>query len=158
METLLVHRQVAPVFLPPMAEKFREAGVELRGCPETRRLLKSIRAAREEDWRAEYLDLILAVRVVKDLDEAIQHMIRYGSSHTESIVTQDYENAQRFLREVPSSTVLVNASTRFSDGFELGLGAEIGISTTKLHAFGPMGVEDLTTSKFIVYGSGQIRT
>jgi len=157
METLLVHRQIAPAFLPPMAEKFKEAGVELRGCPETRRLLKSIRAAKEEDWRAEYLDLILAVRVVKDLDEAIAHMIRYGSSHTESIVTQDYENAQRFLREVPSSTVLVNASTRFSDGFELGLGAEIGISTTKLHAFGPMGVEDLTTSKFIVYGSGQIR-
>jgi glutamate-5-semialdehyde dehydrogenase len=158
METLLVHRHIAPSFLPLMAEKFKAAGVELRGCPNTRRILKSIKAAKEEDWSAEYLDLILAVRVVDNLDEAIEHIIRYGSSHTESIVTQDYENSQRFLKEVPSSTVLVNASTRFSDGFELGLGAEIGISTTKLHAFGPMGVEDLTTSKFIVYGTGQIRT
>jgi glutamate-5-semialdehyde dehydrogenase len=158
METLLVHREIAPRFLPPMAEKFRAAGVELRGCPETKRLLKFAKAAKVDDWFAEYLDLILAVRVVGGLDEAIAHIVRYGSSHTDSIVTQDYANAQRFLKEVPSSTVLVNASTRFSDGFELGLGAEIGISTTKLHAFGPMGVEDLTTSKFIVYGSGQIRT
>ena len=158
METLLVHREIAPRFLPPMAEKFKGAGVELRGCPETRRLLKFPKAAKEADWFAEYLDLILAVRIVGGLDEAIAHIVRYGSSHTDSIVTQDYANAQRFLKEVPSSTVLVNASTRFSDGFELGLGAEIGISTTKLHAFGPMGVEDLTTSKFIVYGSGQIRT
>lgn len=158
METLLVHREIAPRFLPPMAEKFKAAGVELRGCPETKRLLKFAKAAKEDDWFAEYLDLILAVRVVGGLDEAIAHIVRYGSSHTDSIVTQDYANAQRFLKEVPSSTVLVNASTRFSDGFELGLGAEIGISTTKLHAFGPMGVEDLTTSKFIVYGSGQIRT
>ncbi|MBI5967490.1 MAG: glutamate-5-semialdehyde dehydrogenase [Deltaproteobacteria bacterium] len=158
METLLVHRKIAWHFLPPMAAKFRAAGVELRGCPETRRILKSVKAAKEADWSAEYLDLILAVRVMAGLDEAMAHIIRYGSSHTDSIVTQDYTNAQRFLREVPSSTVLVNASTRFSDGFELGLGAEIGISTTKLHAFGPMGVEDLTTSKFIVYGSGQIRT
>jgi glutamate-5-semialdehyde dehydrogenase len=158
METLLVHRDIASRFLPPMAEKFRAAGVELRGCPESRRILKFIKPAREADWAAEYLDLILAVRVVAGLEEAIAHIIRYGSSHTDSIVTGDYTNAQRFLKEVPSSTVLVNASTRFSDGFELGLGAEIGISTTKLHAFGPMGVEDLTTSKFIVYGSGQIRT
>lgn len=158
METLLVHRRIAPAFLPPLAEKFKAAGVELRGCPETRRILKGVKEASEEDWSAEYLDLILAVRVVDDLDQAVQHIIRYGSSHTEAIVTQDYTNAQRFLREVPSSTVLVNASTRFSDGFQLGLGAEIGISTSKLHSFGPMGVEDLTTSKFIVYGSGQIRT
>jgi len=158
METLLVHRKIAPAFLPPMAGKFKAAGVELRGCPETRRILKDIREAKEEDWFAEYLDLILAVRVVDDLDQAIRHILRYGSSHTEAIVTQDYTHAQRFLREVPSSTVLVNASTRFNDGFQLGLGAEIGISTTKLHSFGPMGVEDLTTSKFIVYGSGQIRT
>jgi glutamate-5-semialdehyde dehydrogenase len=158
METLLVHREIASQFLPPMAEKFRAAGVELRGCPVTRRILKSIKAAREADWSAEYLDLILAVRVVAGLDEAMAHIIRYGSSHTDSIVTRDYANAQRFLKEIPSSTVLVNASTRFSDGFELGLGAEIGISTSKLHAFGPMGVEELTTSKFIVYGSGQIRT
>ena len=158
METLLVHRRLAPAFLPPLAEKFRSAGVELRGCPETRRILSGVKEASEEDWAAEYLDLILAVRVVDGLDQAVQHIIRYGSSHTEAIVTQDYTNAQRFLREVPSSTVLVNASTRFSDGFQLGLGAEIGISTSKLHSFGPMGVEDLTTSKFIVYGSGQIRT
>jgi len=158
METLLVHRQIAPVFLPPVAERFKAAGVELRGCPETRRILGGIGEASEEDWLAEYLDLILAVKIVDDLDQAIRHIIRYGSSHTEAIVTQNYTNAQRFLREVPSSTVLVNASTRFSDGFQLGLGAEIGISTTKLHAFGPMGVEDLTTSKFIVYGSGQVRT
>ena len=158
METLLVHRQIAPVFLPPVAERFKAAGVELRGCPETRRILGGIGEASEEDWLAEYLDLILAVKIVDDLDQAIRHIIRYGSSHTEAIVTQNYTNARRFLREVPSSTVLVNASTRFSDGFQLGLGAEIGISTTKLHAFGPMGVEDLTTSKFIVYGSGQVRT
>jgi glutamate-5-semialdehyde dehydrogenase len=158
METLLVHRQIAPVFLPPLAGKLRAAGVELRGCPETARILDGIGKASEEDWQAEYLDLILAVKIVDDLDQAIRHIIRYGSSHTEAIVTQNYTNARRFLREVPSSTVLVNASTRFSDGFQLGLGAEIGISTTKLHAFGPMGVEDLTTSKFIVYGSGQVRT
>ena len=158
METLLVHRKIAPSFLPIAADKLQAAGVELRGCPETRRILKDVKEAREEDWAAEYLDLILAVRVVEDLEEAIQHIIRYGSSHTDAIVTQDYTSAQRFIREVPSSTVLVNASTRFSDGFQLGLGAEIGISTTKLHSFGPMGVEDLTTSKFIVYGSGQIRT
>jgi glutamate-5-semialdehyde dehydrogenase len=158
METLLVHRQIAPVFLPPVAEKFKAAGVELRGCPETLRILEGIGEASEEDWLAEYLDLILAVKIVDDLDQAIRHIIRYGSSHTEAIVTQNYTNARRFLREVPSATVLVNASTRFSDGFQLGLGAEIGISTTKLHAFGPMGVEDLTTSKFIVYGSGQVRT
>ena len=158
VETLLVHRKIAPSFLPLAADKLKAAGVELRGCPETRRILKDVKEAREEDWGTEYLELILAVRVVEDLEEAIRHIIRYGSSHTDAIVTQDYTNAQRFIREVPSSTVLVNASTRFSDGFQLGLGAEIGISTTKLHSFGPMGVEDLTTSKFIVYGSGQIRT
>ncbi len=157
METMLVHRKIAPKFLPPMAEKFAQAGVELRGCPETKRILPTIKAAKEEDWGKEFLDLILAVRTVNSLDEAIQHIIRFGSAHTEAIVTQDYAHAQRFLQEVPSSTVLVNASTRFSDGFQLGLGAEIGISTTKLHAFGPMGVEELTTTKFIIYGSGQIR-
>ncbi|MGB9698169.1 MAG: glutamate-5-semialdehyde dehydrogenase [Thermodesulfobacteriota bacterium] len=157
METMLVHEAIAPQFLPPMAKKFAQAGVELRGCPQTKKILPAIKAAKEEDWGKEYLDLILAVRIVDSLDEAIQHIIRYGSAHTEAIVTQDYAHAQRFLQEVPSSTVLVNASTRFSDGFQLGLGAEIGISTTKLHAFGPMGVEELTTTKFIVYGSGQIR-
>jgi glutamate-5-semialdehyde dehydrogenase len=157
METLLVHREIAPRFLPALAEKMLAAGVELRGCPETRRILPLVKAARKEDWAAEYLDLILAVKIVGGLEEAIAHIVRYGSAHTEAIVTRDYENARRFLREVPSSTVLVNASTRFSDGFELGLGAEIGISTTKLHSFGPMGVEDLTTLKYIVFGSGQIR-
>ena len=157
METLLVHRNIAPQFLPGMAEKFITAGVELRGCPATRRLVPSLKAARKEDWGKEFLDFILAVRIVAGLDEAIGHIRQYGSSHTDAIVTQDYANAQKFIQEVLSSTVLVNASTRFSDGYQLGLGAEIGISTTKLHAFGPMGVEDLTTSKFIVYGSGQIR-
>jgi len=157
METLLVHCEIAPRFLPAMAEKLIAAGVELRGCPQTRRILPLVKPARKEDWTAEYLDLILSVKVVGSLEEAVAHIVRYGSAHTEAIVTRDYENARRFLREVPSSTVLVNASTRFSDGFELGLGAEIGISTTKLHSFGPMGVEDLTTLKFIVFGSGQIR-
>ena len=158
METLLVHREIAPKFLPSMAERFRSAGVELRGCPRTRELVPGIREATEEDWYAEYLDLILAIRVVEGIEEAIGHILKYGSKHTEAIITSDYRNAQRFLREVDSSTVLVNASTRFSDGYQFGLGAEIGISTTKLHAFGPMGVEDLTTTKFIVYGDGQIRT
>lgn len=157
METMLVHRDVAPLFLPRIAEKLTAANVELRGCSETRKILPRIRAATEEDWSTEYLDLILAVRVVENIDAAIDHIVRYGSSHTEAIVTQNYENAQRFLREVPSSTVLVNASTRFCDGGELGLGAEIGISTTKLHAYGPMGLEELTTQKFIIYGNGQIR-
>jgi len=157
METLLVHEAIAPQFLPPMVERFLAAGVELRGCPETKRLVPSLKLAKKEDWGKEFLDLILAVRVVADLTEAVSHIRRYGSSHTDSIVTRDYANAQKFIQEVASSTVLVNASTRFSDGHQLGLGAEIGISTTKLHAFGPMGVEDLTTSKFIVYGSGQIR-
>ena len=124
---------------------------------EDEEILKDIKAAVEEDWSAEYLDLILSVKVVDDMDAAIDHINRYGSLHTESIVTKDYANAQRFLREVNSSTVVVNASTRFSDGHELGLGAEIGISTTKIHAFGPMGLEELTTQKFIIYGDGQIR-
>ena len=157
METLLVHEAVADSFLPVMAERFREAGVTLRGCERTRSIVSGIQEATEADWYAEYLDLILAVRVVKDLDEAMAHITKYGSLHTESIVTENYGRAQRFLNEVQSSTVLVNASTRFSDGFELGLGAEIGISTTKLHAFGPMGLEELTTSKFIIYGNGQVR-
>jgi glutamate-5-semialdehyde dehydrogenase len=158
METLLVHHEIASSFLPPVAERLQEAGVELRGCSRTRHILPHIKEALEEDWHAEYLDLILAIKVVDDIGEAIDHIGRYGSQHTEAIVTSDYANAQRFLRDVDSSTVLVNASTRFSDGYQLGLGAEIGISTTKLHAFGPMGVEDLTTTKFIIYGDGQIRT
>ncbi|MCL4874703.1 glutamate-5-semialdehyde dehydrogenase [bacterium] len=157
METLLVHKGIAPKFLPSMYEKYKAAGVEVRGCERTREILKDAVPATEEDWGAEYLDLILAVKVVDGMDEAIGHIARYGSLHTESIVTSDYGNAQRFLREVNSSTVLVNASTRFSDGFQLGLGAEIGISTTKIHAFGPMGLEELTTRKFIIYGEGQVR-
>jgi glutamate-5-semialdehyde dehydrogenase len=158
METLLVHRSAAGEFLPAVAEALEKAGVELRGCERTRAILPGLEEATEKDWHEEYLDLVLAVKVVDGIDEAIRHIERYGSLHTESIVTRDYDNAQRFLREVNSSTVLVNASTRFSDGFQLGLGAEIGISTTKLHAFGPMGLEELTTQKFIIYGSGQVRT
>jgi len=158
METLLVHRDIAGAFLPEMAARLRKAGVVLRGCEKTRAIVPDVEAAKEEDWYAEYLDLILAVRIVENLDEAVEHIEKYGSLHTESIITRDYTNSQRFLAEVNSSTVLVNASTRFSDGFQLGLGAEIGISTTKLHAFGPMGLEELTTTKFIVYGSGQVRT
>ncbi|MBE9545863.1 MAG: glutamate-5-semialdehyde dehydrogenase [Proteobacteria bacterium] len=158
METLLVHKDIAEKFLPVMAEKFRDAGVVLKGCKETRTILPDIEGATEDDWYEEYLDLILSVRVVEGIDEAMAHIEKYGSLHTESIITRDYNNSQRFLNEVNSSSVLVNASTRFSDGFEFGLGAEIGISTTKLHAFGPMGLEELTTTKFIVYGDGQIRT
>jgi glutamate-5-semialdehyde dehydrogenase len=158
METLLVHRDIARKFLPLVARHLKKANVVLKGCAQTMKILKDIEAAAEEDWYAEYLDLILAIRIVENIDEAIEHIEKYGSLHTESIITTDYANSQRFLNEVNSSTVLVNASTRFSDGFELGLGAEIGISTTKLHAFGPMGLEELTTSKFIIYGNGQVRT
>jgi len=158
LETLLVHQDIAGTFLPLVANKLKKAGVVIRGCEKTKSILKKIEKADEQDWYAEYLDLILAVKVVANMDEAIAHIEKYGSLHTESIVTDDYANSQRFLNEVNSSTVLVNASTRFSDGFELGLGAEIGISTTKLHAFGPMGLEELTTAKFIIYGNGQVRT
>ncbi|MBM4350887.1 MAG: glutamate-5-semialdehyde dehydrogenase [Deltaproteobacteria bacterium] len=158
METLLVHERIAAGFLPKIAEALRKGGVELRGCPQTRKILSGIKEAKEEDWHEEYLDLILSIRMVKGIEEAMKHIAAYGSLHTESILTSDYQNAQRFLREVGSSCVLVNASTRFNDGFELGLGAEMGISTSKLHAFGPMGLEELTTTKFIVYGEGQIRS
>jgi len=157
METLLVHKNIAKEFLPRMGKMYQEAGVELRGCEDTVKILPYAKPAAENDWYAEYLDLVLAVKVAGDVDDAINHIAKYGSLHTESIITRDYNNAQRFLREVNSSTVLVNASTRFSDGFQLGLGAEIGISTTKIHAFGPMGLEELTTQKFIIYGDGQIR-
>jgi len=158
METLLVHQDIADKFLPMMAQHFWKADVALRGCERTRAILPDIEEATEEDWYREYLDLILSIRIVSNIDEAIAHIEKYGSLHTEAIITRDYYNSQRFLNEVNSSTVLVNASTRFSDGFELGLGAEIGISTTKLHAFGPMGLEELTTTKFIIYGNGQVRT
>lgn len=157
METLLVHKAVADELLPRVSEKLAEAGVELRGCERSRAIVPSMQPAAEDDWYAEYLDLILAVKVVDDIDEAIRHIAKYGSLHTESIVTRDYDASQKFLREVNSSSVIVNASTRMSDGYVYGLGAEIGISTTKVHSFGPMGVEDLTTTKFIVLGDGQIR-
>ncbi|OEU81832.1 MAG: glutamate-5-semialdehyde dehydrogenase [Desulfobacterales bacterium S5133MH4] len=158
METLLVHEAVAEAFLLQMARRFAEAGVELRGCPKTCQIIPEAKQATDEDWQAEYLDLILAVKVVSSMDEAIEHIAEYGSAHTEAIVTSDYGRARRFLREVDASVVLVNASTRFNDGGELGLGAEIGISTSKLHAYGPMGLEELTTTKFVVFGDGQVRT
>ncbi|PNU19429.1 glutamate-5-semialdehyde dehydrogenase [Geothermobacter hydrogeniphilus] len=158
METLLVHREIAAEFVPRVVKALTAAGVEVRGCPQVRNLAPEVKAATEEDWDAEYLDLILAMRVVDGLEAAVDHINEHGSLHTEAIVTRDYANAQRFLRLVNSSTVVVNASTRFADGGELGLGAEIGISTTKLHSFGPMGLEDLTTRKFIVLGEGQIRS
>jgi glutamate-5-semialdehyde dehydrogenase len=158
METMLVHRDVAASFLPRVAAALRRAGVELRGCERTRALVPECLPATEADWFAEYLELILAVRVVDDLDAAIDHISTYGSQHTEAIVTNNYQRAQRFVQEVQSSLVLVNASTRFNDGFQLGLGAEIGISTSRLHAFGPMGVEELTGTKFIAFGNGQVRT
>jgi len=157
METLLVHTDAAAVFIPRVAATLGNLGVELRGCPESRKLVPGMSAATEADWQAEYLDLILAVRVVADMDAAIAHINTYGSLHTEVIVTRDYARAQRFVREVNSSVVMVNASSRFSDGNQFGLGAEIGISTTKLHSFGPMGLEDLTTRKFVVFGNGEVR-
>jgi glutamate-5-semialdehyde dehydrogenase len=158
METLLIHKDIAETFVPRIAEIMRGQGVELRGCPITREFAENVKEATEDDWGTEYLDLILAVKVVDDLDEAIAHIQRYASLHTEVIVTSDYGNSQRFIREINSSVVMVNASSRFSDGNQLGLGAEIGISTSKLHAFGPMGLEDLTTRKFVVFGDGQIRS
>jgi glutamate-5-semialdehyde dehydrogenase len=157
METLLVAEKIAPAVLPQLAADYRKAGVELRGCKRSRKLVPEMLEATEADWSAEYLAPILAVKIVDSLDEAIEHIERYGSHHTDAIVTEDYTHAQRFLREVDSSSVLVNASTRFADGFEYGLGAEIGISTDKLHARGPVGLEGLTTLKFIVLGSGQVR-
>lgn len=157
METMLVHEHIAGEFLPRMIFRFREAGVEIRGCPKTVALAPDIKPAVEADWPQEFLGLILAVKIVSSMDEALDHIDQYSSNHTEAIVTDDYRHARRFLAEVDSSAVFVNASTRFNDGNQLGLGAEIGINTSKLHAFGPMGLEELTTTKFIVYGQGQIR-
>ncbi|MCF8024699.1 MAG: glutamate-5-semialdehyde dehydrogenase [Desulfobacteraceae bacterium] len=158
METLLVHQDTARAFLPDMARLFSEAGVEIRGCEKTRKILPDVAAAAEDDWYAEYLDLIIAIKVVESMEEAMAHISAYGSQHTEAIVTRDYARARRFLSLVDSSVVLVNASTRFNDGGQLGLGSEMGISTSKLHAFGPMGINELTTTKFVVLGDGQIRT
>jgi len=158
METLLVDAAIAEQFLPEMVKRYQESGVEIRGCPRTRNIVPSITtAATEDDWYAEFLDLILAVKVVDTLEEAIDHIERYGSNHTEAIITENYSRSMRFLKEVDSSTVLVNASTRFSDGGQFGLGAEVGISTSKVHAYGPMGVEGLTIEKFVCFGDGQIR-
>ncbi len=157
METLLVHEAVAESFLPRVAKSLSEAGVELRGCQRTQTILPGMKEAAEADWFEEYLDLILSVRVVPNMAGAIEHIEAYGSMHTEAIITTDYQRAHQFLQKVDSSVVLVNASTRFNDGYQLGLGAEIGISTSKLHAFGPMGVEELTTNKFVVLGDGQVR-
>jgi len=158
METMLVHKNVAPLFLPEMIRKFSNAGVEIRACEESAKLIPDLKRAEEGDWPAEFLDLILAVRIVENMDEALDHIERYGSNHTEAIVTDNYERSQQFLERVDASVVLVNASTKFNDGFELGLGAEIGINTAKLHAYGPMGLRELTITKFIVFGSGQVRT
>jgi glutamate-5-semialdehyde dehydrogenase len=157
METMLVDESVAGGFLPMMLKKFEDAGVTLKGCPKTLSLYPDIVEVTDEDYYKEYLDLILNVRIVKDMDEAIGHIAQYGSSHSDAIVTKDYEKAMRFLKEVDSSAVFVNASTRLNDGYQFGLGAEIGISTDKIHSRGPMGLEDLTCTKFIVLGNGQLR-
>ena len=157
METLLISRHVAAEMLPSLVEAFVEKGVALRGCESTRAIVQGIAEATEQDWREEYLAPVLAIRVVDGLDAAIEHINTYGSHHTDSIITEDYGRARRFLREVDSSSVMVNASTRFADGFEYGLGAEIGISTDKLHARGPVGLEGLTTLKYIVLGDGHVR-
>ncbi|HEU5282543.1 MAG TPA: glutamate-5-semialdehyde dehydrogenase [Burkholderiales bacterium] len=158
METLLVHRGIAAAVLPPLARIYQAKNVELRGCPRARAIVPQMHEATEADWYTEYLAPILSVRVVDDLDQAMEHIATYGSQHTDAIVTEDYARARRFLREVDSSSVLVNASTRFADGFEYGLGAEIGISTDKLHARGPVGLEGLTSQKFVVLGDGHVRT
>ncbi len=156
LETLLIHRMVAPAILPPLCERYRHEGVELRGCDQTRAIFP-MNPATEDDWATEYLAPILSIRVVESMKTAMDHIEKYGSHHTDGIITDDYQRAWRFLREVDSSSVMVNASTRFADGFEYGLGAEIGISTDKLHARGPVGLEGLTTEKFIVLGDGHIR-
>jgi len=158
METMLVHQKVAPSFMPEMIREFMSAGVEIRGCEKSLKLIPGLRKAEEDDWPAEFLDLVLAVKIVENMDEALDHIETYGSNHTEAIVTQNYKRSQEFLQRVDASVVLVNASTRFNDGFELGLGAEIGINTAKLHAYGPMSLKELTATKFIVFGSGQVRT
>ncbi|MBI4394981.1 MAG: glutamate-5-semialdehyde dehydrogenase [Candidatus Omnitrophica bacterium] len=158
METLLVHKDVASKFLPPYGQMLRDAGCEIRGDQTTQKWLPGIKKATEEDWRTEYLDKILSIRVVRDIDEAIRHIQTYGSAHTDSIVTRNPKTARKFVSKVDSSSVMVNASTRFSDGNEYGFGAEIGISTDKVHARGPMGLEGLVSYKYVVHGTGQIRT
>ncbi|MPN08521.1 Gamma-glutamyl phosphate reductase [bioreactor metagenome] len=157
METLLVHEAVADKFLPGMLAKYHRAGVELRGCPKTASYYNAVKPASDEDWATEYHDLILSVKVVSGLDEALDHIAKYGTRHSEAIVTKNYDNARRFQQEVDAAAVYVNASTRFTDGFEFGFGAEIGISTQKLHSRGPMGLPELTSIKYVIAGDGQIR-
>jgi len=158
METLLVSEQIAAEFLPMICARLLDAGVEMRACEKSRAIVPGLKEATEEDWETEYLDMILAVRVVSGLDEAIEHINKYGSRHTDAIVTEDYTAARQFTREVDSVCVFVNVSTRFSDGYEFGKGAEMGISTQKLHSPGPMGVEEITTFKYVVTGNGQVRS
>jgi len=157
LETLLIHEAIAPRFLPRMVSRLKKEKVEVRACERCRAIVPDLKEAGEDDWYQEYLDLVLSVKIVSTIEEAMHHIAKYGSLHTDAIITSDYAHSQLFLQKVNSSVVLVNASTRFNDGNQLGLGAEIGISTTKLHAFGPMGLQELTTCKFVVYGSGQIR-
>lgn len=157
LETMLVDEPIAEAFLPDICQRFKEAGVEVRGCPKTISLCPATKEATEQDFHTEHLDLIINVKVVPDMEAAMEHIIKYGSAHTETIVTNNHADAMRFLREVDSSAVIINASTRLNDGFQFGLGAEIGISTDKIHARGPMGLEELTCTKFIVLGTGQLR-
>jgi glutamate-5-semialdehyde dehydrogenase len=157
METMLVHQSIAPQFLPTMLRALRAAGVTIRGCERTRQLVSGLEPATEADWRTEYLDLVLSVKVVDSVDAAIEFINTYGTGHSDAIVTEHYDHARRFLAEVDSATVYVNASTRFTDGYEFGFGAEVGISTNRLHARGPMGLRELTTYKYVIFGSGQIR-
>ncbi len=157
LEGILVHKKVAPDLIPALAKRLQEKGVEIKACPESCRLSPGITLATEDDWGTEFLDLLVCMKVVNGFQEAKEYIQRYGSQHTESIITENYSTAQKFVTEVDASAVMVNASTRFNDGGQLGLGAEIGISTTKLHAYGPMGLEELTTKKFVVYGQGQVR-
>ncbi|MBV7276044.1 glutamate-5-semialdehyde dehydrogenase [Clostridiaceae bacterium UIB06] len=157
METLLVHKNAAEIFLPKVSDALKTYGVEIRGCSETEKYVSNISKATEEDWKTEYGDLIIAVKIVASIDEAMDHIYKYGTKHSEAIITNNYKNSQRFLQEVDAAAVYVNASTRFTDGGQFGFGGEIGISTQKLHARGPMGLEQLTSIKYIIYGEGQCR-
>jgi len=157
METMLVHKDLSRTFLPDILKRFVAAKVEIRGCSRTQEVMPGVKPATDKDWDTEYNDLIVNVRVVDSMEEAMDHIAAHGSQHSEAIVTNDYHRSRRFVREVDASAVFVNASTRLNDGFEFGLGAEIGISTTRIHARGPMGLEELTSTKFIVLGSGQVR-
>jgi glutamate-5-semialdehyde dehydrogenase len=157
METMLVHAGIAGSFLPLMKSDYDKAGVKLKGCEKTLRILPGIERATEEDWKTEYLDLVLSVKIVDNIDEAIEHINTFGSHHSDSIVTDSYANGMKFISEVDSAACFINASTRFNDGYELGLGAEMGISNQKLHVRGPMGLKELTAPKYVVFGSGQIR-